>query len=58
MPSNRVNMCPRVVFGGQVMRVLDRGTSAIQNLLGTVVFSIGMFSLRLREVLMHRVCLC
>ncbi len=25
----------------QVMRILDRGTSAIQSILGTVVFSIG-----------------
>jgi ABC-type transport system involved in Fe-S cluster assembly fused permease/ATPase subunit len=25
----------------QVMRVLDRGTSAIQNILSTVVFAIG-----------------
>jgi ABC-type transport system involved in Fe-S cluster assembly fused permease/ATPase subunit len=39
--------------GAQVMRVLDRGTSAIQNILSTVVFAIGP------QVLPHvpRLCL-
>ncbi len=26
---------------GEVMRILDRGTSAIQNILSTVIFAIG-----------------